>query len=109
MVEEVRRCPLASISDGMEGTGRPSQFQELLGDAVHIDRKRGATETNERNAELFFVQYSVPRQNPLGNNTSEARCISRGLLGRARSNWTLAAALPRVGGQPRLANRRAAL
>ena len=109
MVEECRGRPLASIGDGMEGTGRPSQLQDLLGDPVHIDRKRDAAETNERNAEFFFAQYSVPRQNSLGNNTSEARCISRGLLGRARSNWTLAAALPRVGGQPRLANRRAAL
>jgi hypothetical protein len=77
---------------------------------VHIDRKRGAAETNERNAELFFVQYSVPRQNPLGNIiNSDTRCISRGPSSRPRSNCTLTAAPPNSGEQPRLANRRAAL
>jgi hypothetical protein len=72
MVVEGCGSPLASIGDGVKGAGSPRQFQELLGDAVHIDRKRGAAETNKRNAELFFVQFGIPRSSLPTDNTSEA-------------------------------------
>jgi hypothetical protein len=55
-IEERRFCPPGAVCDRMQRARGAHQFQDFLGDAVHIDGERNAAEANERNAKFLFAQ-----------------------------------------------------
>ena len=59
-IEECCGRAFFPVGDGMKGAGRPGEFQNLLGDPMHIDSERGAAETNKRYPEFLFAQDCSP-------------------------------------------------
>ena len=44
----------------MIGAAGADEFQDFLGDAMHVDGERDAAETYQRKAQFFFLQAGLP-------------------------------------------------
>ncbi len=55
-VEVRSACAYSTVRNGMQRARCAHQFQDFLGDAVHVDGKRNAAEADQRDAKFLFAQ-----------------------------------------------------
>src|SRR5262249_46301319 len=64
------------VDDPVHGAGRARELEDLLGDAVHVDRERDAAEADQRYAQFLLAQSQVPEIDSRDDHDS-AVCYGR--------------------------------